>query len=305
MTDHVREYFDRHARAWIDRAYDDHAFPERFPVASERMRVALASVADEARDGATLVDLGCGGGQLLAHAARLGWHAVGVDIAPGMVELAREATGGLDVRLIEAGYDESGLESESADAVTALGLIEYLPDDGHLFAEATRLLRRGGRVAISCRNRLFNLVSINDHTARELAGDAALDLLDELRGLVDTADAADLRALARELGAAAADLERAVELDEREPSVGSTPQSVALEKRRQHTPAELRRSAEAFGLVEVAIFPVHPHPLPPATEQRAPRLYNRLALAWQRALEGRPLGLAHSSAFVATFEKPR
>ena len=46
--------------------------------------------------------------------------------------------------------------------MTAMGLIEYLPDDDGLFAEAARLLRPGGRFAVSCRNRLYNLQSANE-----------------------------------------------------------------------------------------------------------------------------------------------
>ena len=306
MTDYVREYFDRHAQAWVEQAYVGDPLPQMFPVGPERLRVALESVAPAVSDGGTLVDLGCGGGQLLAHAARLGWRAVGVDIAPGMVEEATRETEGLGVRLIEAAYDESGLESGSADAVTALGLIEYLPEDGGLLAEAVRVLRPGGRFAVSCRNRLYNLMSANAYTERELARGTASALLDELRGTLDGVEASDLHALAHELAAAASDLERAVELDEEGVEVRMLDHPTTFaEERRQHSPAELRRSAEAAGLAEIALFPVHPHPLPPGTESLAPRVYNRLALAWQRALAGRPLGLAFCTAFVATFEKRR
>ena len=38
-------------------------------------------------------------------------------------------------------------------------------------------------------------------------------------------------------------------------------------------------------------------------EPLAPRTYNRLADAWQRALERSPAGLAFSTAFVAVFER--
>lgn len=305
MTDYVREYFDKHAQAWIEHAYVDGAVPAKFPVGSERTRVALESVAPAVAAGGTLVDLGCGGGQLVAHAARLGWRAVGVDVAVGMLEEARRATEGLDVRLIEAAYNEAGLESGSADAVTALGLIEYLPDDAGLFAEAARLLRPSGRFAVSCRNRLFNLLSANAYTERELTGGAALALLEELRGTLEGVEASDLLALAEELAAAAPDLQRAVELDTPNHEPMWDHATEYAEERRQHTPLELRRSAERAGLAEVALFPVHPHPLPPGTEELAPRVYNRLALAWQRALGGRPLGFAFCTAFVVTYEKRR
>lgn len=303
MSDYVREYFDRHAGAWVEQAYVGDPLPPKFPVGPERVRVALQSVAPAVPAGGSLADLGCGGGQLLLHAARLGWRSVGVDQAPGMVEEARRLTEGENIDVIEATFDGSGLEAGSFDAVTAIGLIEYLPDDERLFREAARLLRPGGRFAVSCRNRLYNLLSVNEYTERELEA-APSKLLAELREAVGTARAADLRALATELAAAAEELERAAELDGESADVSllDHPTSFA-EARRQHTPSELHGGAERAGFSEVVVHPIHPHPLPAGLEPLAPRVYNRLALSWQRALDGRPLGLAFCTAFVATYEK--
>jgi SAM-dependent methyltransferase len=249
------------------------------------------------------VDLGCGGGQLLAHAARLGWRVVGVDVAAGMVEETRQLTQEWEVRVIEAPFDATGLDGGTFDAVTAIGLIEYLPDDDGLLAEACRLLRPGGRFAVSARNRLYNLQSANAYTERELTGDAA-ELLAELRARLADARSADLHALARELATAADDLRRAAGLDAESTEVSLLDHPTAFaEERRQHSPDDLRRSAERAGFVELGVYPVHPHPLPPTVERLAPRVYNRIALAWQRALDGRALGLAFCTAFVTVFEK--
>ena len=69
MQDYVKDYFDRNAAAWVEGAY---AGGSKFPVGPERVRLAIEGVAPAMRDGAALVDLGCGGGQLCIHAARLG-----------------------------------------------------------------------------------------------------------------------------------------------------------------------------------------------------------------------------------------
>ena len=63
--------------------------------------------------------------------------------------------------------------------------------------------------------------------------------------------------------------------------------------RRQHTPRDLAPAAERHGFREAELLALHPHPLPPALEPLAPRTYNRLADAWQRALERSPAGLAY------------
>jgi SAM-dependent methyltransferase len=300
VKDYVREYFDRHAGAWVESAY---AGGTRFPVGPERVRLAIEGVSPALREGGSLVDLGCGGGQLVAHAAQLGWRAVGVDVAPGMIDEARAATQGLDVELLVAPYDETGLAAGAFDAVTAMGLIEYLSDDDGLFGEAARLLRPGGRFAVSCRNRLYNVQSANRFTARELERGEADTLLAELRAGLERTSVDELYALAEEVAASAEELRDAVAADAEEPPPDLLDHPTAFgEERRQHTPAELASSAARAGFSPVETLALHPHPLPPDLERIAPRVYNRLALAWQRPLERSPLGLAFCTAFVAVFE---
>lgn len=301
MQDYVRDYFDRHAERWVEAAY---AGDTRFPVGAERVRLALEGVEPARRDGAALVDLGCGGGQLCVHAARLGWSAVGVDVAPGMIEQAERERGDLPIRYMVASFDESGLEDGAFDTVTALGLIEYLPDDDALFAEARRLLRPGGRIAVSCRNRLYNLQSANHYTRREIERGEAGALSDELGAWLDETNPAELRKLADELAAAGAELAEAARRDGDEPPPGLLDHARTFgEERRQHTPRALAGVAERAGFRSACILALHPHPLPPDLERLSPRFYNRLALAWQRPLERSPLGLAFCSAFVGVFER--
>lgn len=300
MKDYVRDYFDRHAHAWVEAAYVGDV---RFPVGSERVRLAIEGVAPAMSQGARLVDLGCGGGQLCVHAASLGWRTVGVDVAPAMIEEARAAAGDLEIDWLVAPYDESGLPDGEFDAVTALGLIEYLDEDDGLFAEAARLLRPGGRFAVSCRNRLYNLLSANEYTDAEYAQEAPR-LLAELREHLAATRADELYALGQSLQDAADELGAAAEADRSVPPPELHDHVRAYKSgRRQHTPRDLDPVAQRHGLGAVETLALHPHPLPPALEPLAPRLYNRLAVAWQRPLERSPAGLAYSTAFVAVFER--
>jgi SAM-dependent methyltransferase len=301
VKDYVREYFDRHAHAWVEAAYDEEV---RFPVGAERVRLAIEGVAPAMSEGARLADLGCGGGQLCVHAAELGWSPVGVDNAPGMIEEAKASSDGHEIEWIVAGYDESGLPDGEFRAVTAMGLVEYLPDDDGLFAEAARLLRPGGRFAVSCRNRLYNLHSANDYTAGELEAGEAPRLLEELRERLAGTTPDDLRALADSLAAASAELAEAVAADrEIPPKELHDHRRAFVRGRRQHTPSDLHAAAARHGFREDVVLSLHPHPLPPALEPLAPRTYNRLARSWQHALERSPAGLAFSTAFVAVFER--
>jgi 2-polyprenyl-3-methyl-5-hydroxy-6-metoxy-1,4-benzoquinol methylase len=300
VKDYVREYFDRYAHDWVEAAYTQDV---RFPVGSERVRLAIEGVAPVMREGGRLVDLGCGGGQLCVDAARLGWSAVGVDVAPRMIEEARARADGLPIEWIVAGFDESELPHSEFDAVTAMGLIEYLDDDERLFREAARLLRAGGRFAVSCRNRLYNLVSANEYTAEELGGDAPR-LLAELRVHLARTTPLALHELAESVAAAATELEEAAKADRELPPPSLHDHVRSFQRgRRQHTPRDLLPAAERHGFSPVEVLALHPHPLPPALEGLAPRVYNRLALAWQRPLERSPAGLAFCTAFVAVFER--
>ena len=300
MKDYVRDYFDQHAHAWVEAAY---AGDVRFPVGAERVRLAIEGVAPAMSEGARLVDLGCGGGQLCVHAARLGWSAVGVDTAPGMIEEARSASDGLEIEWIVADYDNAGLPAGEFDGVTAMGLVEYLPDDEGLFAEAARLLRPGGRFAVSCRNRLYNLLSMNDYTD-EAYRDDAVALLGELREHLARTQPADLHALGEALAEAGERIEEAVAADRDVPPPSLHDHRRAFQRgRRQHTPNELVPTAERHGFRADAVLALHPHPLPPALEPLAPRTYNRIASAWQQALERSPAALAFSTAFVAVYER--
>jgi 2-polyprenyl-3-methyl-5-hydroxy-6-metoxy-1,4-benzoquinol methylase len=92
-----------------------------------------------------LLDVGCGPGFLLAVARERGWDVRGVDVNRWAADHAREELG-LDVtceRLESAAFKDA-----SFDAVTMMDLIEHVADPGALVAEAARITRPGGALAI-------------------------------------------------------------------------------------------------------------------------------------------------------------
>ena len=309
---YVRDYFSEHAREWVRRAYGEGRFPRAYPVGVQRLRLTMEAVLErlgtlEGR----LVDLGCGGGELCAHAAGLGFQVIGVDIADGMIgeaqgrrqALPEPARRRLELRVGNA--LDSGLPAGFADAVTAIGLVEYLEGDDTFFREAARLLRPGGVLVVSCRNRLFNLASLNDYTREEIEGGQASTLLVELQAFVKDAGEPDrLGEFAARLRHAAGELDQALAEDAEEARRPATPAAVPgfEQPRRQHSPRALASAAERHGFSSPAFMAVHPHPLPPAFEAAAPRFYNRLASAME-VFERTPASLAWSSAFLGVFSR--
>jgi arsenite methyltransferase len=107
------------------------------------------------RPGETVVDLGCGGGMdVFLAAAKVGptGRAIGIDMTPEMLELARrnaEQSGATNVEFHQTTIDRLPLPDASVDCVISNCVINLAPDKPAVFREIARVLKRGGRLAVS------------------------------------------------------------------------------------------------------------------------------------------------------------
>ena len=105
--------------------------------------------------GETVLDLGSGSGTDVFCAAALvgpSGRVVGVDFTDEQLAKAarlRDRDGFSQVELVESHIEDLPFEDASFDAVLSNGVINLSPVKGRVFAEAARVLRPGGRLAIT------------------------------------------------------------------------------------------------------------------------------------------------------------
>lgn len=149
------------------------------------------------REGETVVDLGSGGGlDVFLAAAKVGptGRAIGIDMTPEMVERARRnaerGNNGEPFTNVEfhlSTIDKLPLPDNSVDCVISNCVINLAPDKNAVFREIARVLKPGGRVAVSD-------IALRKELPAELANDVAaytgciagaIPIADYKRGLIE------------------------------------------------------------------------------------------------------------------------
>ena len=127
--------------------------PEGFPAAAERMCREVYEAAGIG-DGRSVLDVGCGfGGTIASIDERFTrMNLVGLNIDTMQLERARGQVvphNGNDIAFVAGDASRLPFAAESFDSVLAVEAIFHFPDRAAFFAEAQRVLKPGGMLAVS------------------------------------------------------------------------------------------------------------------------------------------------------------
>lgn len=139
------ELKQRHAVVWGSGPYQGvtETIPDLHRLVIERL---------DPQPGQRLLDLATGTGAVAELAAPTGAEVVGVDLAPALIEQAKEraAARGLDIDYRVGDAEALELEDASVDLVSSTCGVMFAPDHQAVARELARVTKQGGRIALVC-----------------------------------------------------------------------------------------------------------------------------------------------------------
>ncbi len=106
--------------------------------------------------GASVVDVGCGGGILSEAMAQAGADVLGIDLAPEVLDVARlhAAQSGVKIEYREIGAEALAAQRpQSFDLVTCMEMLDHVPAPALTVSALAALVRPGGDLVVSTLNR--------------------------------------------------------------------------------------------------------------------------------------------------------
>jgi ubiquinone/menaquinone biosynthesis C-methylase UbiE len=145
----------------------------------QRAMLEEYTAAIELPEAAQLLEVGCGTGAISRFLATLPPvdRVTGVDPSPLFVERARELAGDARVEFVTGDGRELDFDGESFDAVVFHTSLCHMPGCERALAEAHRVLRRGGRVAVFDGDYATMTLALNARDPLQSCADAVLEML--------------------------------------------------------------------------------------------------------------------------------
>jgi 2-polyprenyl-3-methyl-5-hydroxy-6-metoxy-1,4-benzoquinol methylase len=158
-------FFNKEAKNWAIRS--DFKTNKIFNIIQERNFYVIRQI--KKYNLKSLLDVGCGVGDLCYLAASIVKLSVGIDYANEMIKIAKKKFKKKNLNFINESIFKYKPKN-NFDCISANGFIEYLSlNDIKKFLDQTNsLLNKSGYLVFGTRNRLFNLFSLNKFSTNEL-----------------------------------------------------------------------------------------------------------------------------------------
>lgn len=170
IREKTENYYNEQAENYDEASYYSNKLGF-YPANFYRLQLTKQIANDFLKPNSTLLDAGCGTGEIMQFLLDSKHIVKGCDISLGMIDIAKK-------KLRSKGYnpqiEQTSLENLSCysnnefDAIFCMGVFPYIPEeleDG-CYAELYRVLRTGGLLITAHENELFDLFTFNKFTLR-------------------------------------------------------------------------------------------------------------------------------------------
>jgi ubiquinone/menaquinone biosynthesis C-methylase UbiE len=154
MIKHNQEEILRHFEERVDYWHDVYTAKTFDGYMLQKRRQGVLDLCQKTERGGSILDVGCGAGLTCLELVRRGFQVSGIDISPKMIDRARAeaAQQRLDCEFQVGMANELPYPDNHFDTVIAMGLLEYVEQDGPVLTEIYRVMRADGRLILNMPN---------------------------------------------------------------------------------------------------------------------------------------------------------
>lgn len=263
------KYFNLNARNWARKA--GRKSPAEANVIQQRNNFVISVIKEKGR-GTSLLDVGCGSGELVRQAAEMEVRVTGIDFSKQMIAVAKKLSAkhkSTNAKFICCSVFEYPAKHNAFDVISANGFVEYISyAQLKLFLKiADKSLKKGGSLVLGSRNRLFNVFSLNEFTEGEIKAGTISKLITESIKLMTAKNIKEL-----------ADF-KPIPLQKANKKHANT--GVDVSTRFQYTPMQLINILKKYGFKTQEIYPIHIHGIPPKMKGGYPLIHGTISMFLQ------------------------
>ena len=271
----VKEYSD---------VYKKINFDEIYPADEKRSKIFLKLL--KKHKPKKIIDAGCGAGMPLINIKKKGFNIIGYDKSKNMVLKAKENLKKNRLPSSLVFFDDfenpKNIKNNNVDCILGMGAFYYAKNVNKTLLNQKRKLKKNGRIIFSLRNRLFDVITLNNYTKK---------FLDEIY---------EINKLKKEWKNKYKNLTKNF-TDRKNTKVVKNIDEANVYNHIPHNPLTITEEMSKLGLSVEGIYFYHFHALPPVFETLDKNYYRKISWKIENPLDWR--GFLLASAFVVDCKK--